>query len=221
MSKVYSSCFFIFFEEWEVTNPTTLSIDYNQVGVLRVEQNETATALTLNNPSDTGLYYTFIVTNKSDSTEAIEVNGETIAVGQAKQFMWVGEWILGISPATTGDIYDNVNQQNLNNTLNDLQSEINGKQDTLTFDNTPTQDSTNPVTSGGVYTALSGKQDTLTTGTGITITSNTISADTPSEISYLTTAPSADNTSGNLKIVVLSSEPATKYNGYIYFIAES
>ena len=36
------------------------------------------------------------------------------------------------------------------------------KQDTLTFDNTPVQNSTNPVTSGGVYTALSGKQDTLT-----------------------------------------------------------
>lgn len=30
-----------------------------------------------------------------------------------------------------------------------------GKQDTLTFDATPTQDSTNPVTSGGVYTAIS------------------------------------------------------------------
>ena len=36
------------------------------------------------------------------------------------------------------------------------------KQDKLTFDNSPTQNSINPVTSGGVYTALSGKQDTLT-----------------------------------------------------------
>lgn len=32
----------------------------------------------------------------------------------------------------------------------------NGKQDALTFDSTPTQNSTNPVTSGGVYTALLG-----------------------------------------------------------------
>ncbi len=31
------------------------------------------------------------------------------------------------------------------------------KQDTLTFDNSPTQNSSNPVKSGGVYTALSGK----------------------------------------------------------------
>jgi hypothetical protein len=32
----------------------------------------------------------------------------------------------------------------------------------LTFDNTPTTNSTNPVTSGGIYTALSTKQNTLT-----------------------------------------------------------
>ena len=35
-----------------------------------------------------------------------------------------------------------------------LQSALNGKQSTLTFDSTPTQSSTNPVTSGGVYTAI-------------------------------------------------------------------
>lgn len=36
-------------------------------------------------------------------------------------------------------------------------------------------------------------------------------------VTYLTTAPSSANTDG-LKFVVLSAEPATKYNGYIYFI---
>lgn len=36
------------------------------------------------------------------------------------------------------------------------------KQDTLTIDSTPTESSTNPVESGGVYTALGNKQDTLT-----------------------------------------------------------
>lgn len=39
------------------------------------------------------------------------------------------------------------------------------KQDTLTFDTTPTADSGNPVTSGGVKTALDGKQDDLGGGT--------------------------------------------------------
>lgn len=37
-----------------------------------------------------------------------------------------------------------------------------GLQDALTFDSAPTEDSTNPVESGGVYTALAGKQDNLT-----------------------------------------------------------
>ena len=39
-------------------------------------------------------------------------------------------------------------------------------------------------------------------------------------ITYLTTAPSSANTDGGLIIVVLSSEPATKYAGYIYLITE-
>ena len=36
-----------------------------------------------------------------------------------------------------------------------------GLQEALTFDSTPTEGSTNPVESGGVYTALSGKQDAI------------------------------------------------------------
>lgn len=35
-----------------------------------------------------------------------------------------------------------------------IQTQINGKQGTLTFDSTPTAGSTNPVTSGGVYSAI-------------------------------------------------------------------
>jgi len=61
--------------------------------------------------------------------------------------------------------------------LSEMQSDIAGKQDTLTFDAEPTEDSTNPVTSGGVFTALEGKQDTLTAGEGITIEGNEISAE--------------------------------------------
>ena len=39
-------------------------------------------------------------------------------------------------------------------------------------------------------------------------------------INVLTTAPTEANTGGQLKVVVLSSEPATKYNGYLYIITE-
>lgn len=39
----------------------------------------------------------------------------------------------------------------------DLVTRVKGKQAALTFDTTPTSGSTNPVTSGGVYTAISNK----------------------------------------------------------------
>lgn len=39
-------------------------------------------------------------------------------------------------------------------------------------------------------------------------------------IIYQTTAPGSANTDGTLKVVVLSSEPATKYAGYLYIITE-
>lgn len=38
-------------------------------------------------------------------------------------------------------------------------------------------------------------------------------------IGYSTVAPTQDNVDG-LKIVILSEEPATKYDGYLYFIEE-
>lgn len=37
-------------------------------------------------------------------------------------------------------------------------------------------------------------------------------------VSYTTTTPTADNNSGTLIIAILSSDPATHYNGYIYII---
>ena len=43
-----------------------------------------------------------------------------------------------------------------------LQSALDGKQAKLTFDSTPTANSSNPVTSAGIKTALDGKQNTLT-----------------------------------------------------------
>lgn len=43
-----------------------------------------------------------------------------------------------------------------------LDNLFDGKQDKLTFDSTPTTDSTNPVTSDGIKTALDTKQDELT-----------------------------------------------------------
>jgi len=65
---------------------------------------------------------------------------------------------------------------------------------------------------------LAGAGNSYTAGTGIDITSNVIKC---TGVEYLTTAPSSDNVSGALKFVVLDTEPATKYEGYIYIITAS
>ena len=53
-----------------------------------------------------------------------------------------------------------------------IKGALDGKQDTLTFDNAPTAESDNPVKSGGVKTALDAKQDTLTFDNAPTADSN-------------------------------------------------
>ena len=82
------------------------------------------------------------------------------------------------SEQATGDF--SVQLAEINQTLQSHQSQITGlgtsKQNVLTFDNAPTQNSSNPVTSSGVYTALSSKQDTLSAGSNITISGGVISA---------------------------------------------
>jgi len=61
------------------------------------------------------------------------------------------------------------------------------------------------IPSGGSYSA----------GSGISISSNTISV---KGLPYTTTAPSSANLDGTLHVVVLSAEPGTTYNGYLYII---
>lgn len=55
---------------------------------------------------------------------------------------------------------------------------------------------------------------------GLTINGHTRKLATDS-IGFSTTAPTADNTSGYLDIRVLTSEPATRFNGYWYIILSS
>lgn len=55
-----------------------------------------------------------------------------------------------------------------------LSAALEGKQNALTFDTTPTASSTNPVTSGGVKTALNKKQDASTAITTSNIGSQTV-----------------------------------------------
>ena len=55
--------------------------------------------------------------------------------------------------------------------------------------------------------------------TSVNGATGTISIGDTTGIKFLTTAPTANNTDGGLKIVILTEEPLTKYQGYIYIIA--
>lgn len=73
---------------------------------------------------------------------------------------------LGLQAEITGDVTissDNVDDTGATNLFvtSSEKSTWNGKQDALTIDSEPTESSANPVQSGGVYTALSGKQAAL------------------------------------------------------------
>jgi len=56
----------------------------------------------------------------------------------------------------------------------------NNKQNALTFDDSPTQNSTNPVKSGGVYSAIAGKSTVSGTNDGTNWTAITIDGNTKS-----------------------------------------
>lgn len=60
----------------------------------------------------------------------------------------------------SSDLVDDTNNTNKFVTASD-KTTWNGKQDALTFDAAPIENSTNPVTSGGVYTAIAAIQQTI------------------------------------------------------------
>ena len=69
-----------------------------------------------------------------------------------------------------------------------------GSGGSVAIDPSPTQGSTNAVSSGGVYTALQGKQDTLTAGDGIALTDDTIAVDASGAVAADDTLPVSGET---------------------------
>lgn len=59
------------------------------------------------------------------------------------------------------DVSHDSSISSLNSTVTTLQTTVAGKQNALTFDSTPTANSNNPVTSGGIKAALDGMQSSL------------------------------------------------------------
>lgn len=65
-----------------------------------------------------------------------------------------GKQTLTNAPDSVTQQGDVISAENLNDLEDRIEAGFNEKQDVLTFDNVPTQDSDNPVKSGGVYTAV-------------------------------------------------------------------
>lgn len=88
-----------------------------------------------------------------------------------------------------------------------------GKQDTLTFDSTPTSGSYNPVTSGGVANALAAKQDTLTFDQ--TPTQNSTNPVTSGGVymAILNAVRDAAYPVGSIYMSVNSTDPSTLFGG--------
>lgn len=80
-----------------------------------------------------------------------------------------------------------------------------GKQDPITVDDVPTYGSTNPVQSGGVYQALSGKQDELTAGTNITIDGNNEISSQHYDVATLADTTSAATIGSGSQITMVDS----------------
>ena len=86
-------------------------------------------------------------------------------------------------------------------TVEMLNTGLSKKQDTLTFDTTPTQNSTNPVTSGGVYNKIFSAdvvhRDTDTTTTGYDLLTQPINTAHKLEGTGATNSPQGDSTVSN------------------------
>lgn len=115
--------------------------------------------------SDTELPLVEKAAEAADAAEASALDAEAWAVGQRD-----GEDVPADDPAyhnnakyyaeTVPTLLTNYYTKSETYSKGEVDTALGGKQDTLTFDDSPTSASSNPVKSGGVYTALSGKVDT-------------------------------------------------------------
>lgn len=102
-------------------------------------------------------------TTSVDSTGAMSVIGKQDTLVSGTNIKTInGSSVLGSGdlPVTAQAAWGSITGTLSNQA--DLQNALNAKQGTLTFDSTPTSGSSNPVTSGGIYTALNAKQDVAT-----------------------------------------------------------
>ena len=151
-------------ETFTKTEVNTLIAAIQQFQYVSVTTLPTASADTMNkiylvpstNPGTQNVkdeYITIAVTDQGTTTYSWEVIGSTdidLANYYTKQ-------------QTDGAITHAINTALADYTTTaNLTTLLQGKQDTLTFDDAPTENSNNPVKSGGIYSALTGKEPVIT-----------------------------------------------------------
>ena len=102
------------------------------------------------------------------------------------------------------DIIDGQMKQNADK-AQEAYDKADGKQDPITVDDVPTYGSTNPVQSGGVYQALSGKQDELTAGANINIDGNNEISSSHYDVATLADTTSAATIGSGSQITMVDS----------------
>lgn len=122
-----------------------------------------------------------------------------------------------VVPEPPENVYDQIRAS-----ISTLEDEVEGKQDELTFDTIPTANSMNPVTSGGVYTALTENppsitfDQTPTYGSQNAVTSNGIASALEGKLdAVMQTRPVQNDyrpiASGGVYDYLMSNEPPTYY----------
>ena len=98
--------------------------------------------------------------HKLSSDLVDDTNKTNKFVTSTEKSTWNGKQnAIDSSHKLSSDLVDDTNHTNKFVTSSEKET-WNGKQDALTFDNTPTSGSNNPVKSGGIYTELAGKVNT-------------------------------------------------------------
>ena len=124
-------------------------------------------------PSASNLGYLYNVTDAFTTTSSfIEGSGKKYPAGTNVYVVQSGssyKWDVMMGFIDTSSYDTHIANSTVHVTEAD-KSNWNAKQNALTFDNTPTENSNNPVKSGGVFSAVNGKADKSTTLAGYGIT---------------------------------------------------
>lgn len=140
--------------------------------IAAIQQFQYVSVTTLPTASADTMNKIYLVPSTNPGTQNVKDEYITIAVTDqgTTTYSWevIGSTDIDLANYYTKQQTDGAITHALNTALADYTTTANlttllqGKQDTLTFDDAPTENSNNPVKSGGIYSALTGKEPVIT-----------------------------------------------------------